>query len=146
MQAQEAATLAIKELEALGPRKKLARKDKEFLTALLATNAMCVITDMGQHDDPIVYASESFQEFTGYSMNEIIGVNCRFLSRPAAGRIEKLTAQEQASNDESLERIRTILALHSRVPFCVSLVRGTRRRCSSPLLTTTVHTRCALLK
>jgi PAS domain S-box-containing protein len=37
------------------------------------------LCDLEQPDTPIVYASPSFCELTGYSMNEILGRNCRFL-------------------------------------------------------------------
>jgi PAS domain S-box-containing protein len=38
-----------------------------------------VVTDPRQDDNPIVLANESFLEMTGYSGNEVIGRNCRFL-------------------------------------------------------------------
>jgi PAS domain S-box-containing protein len=41
-----------------------------------------IMCDLQQPDAPIVYASDSFCELTGYSMNEILGRNCRFLQIP----------------------------------------------------------------
>ena len=38
-----------------------------------------VITDPNQHDNPIVFANSAFFEMTGYSEDEVIGRNCRFL-------------------------------------------------------------------
>lgn len=38
-----------------------------------------VVTDPRQDDNPIVLANESFLEMTGYSGDEVIGRNCRFL-------------------------------------------------------------------
>lgn len=38
-----------------------------------------VITDPSLPDNPIVYANAAFLEMTGYSLNEVIGYNCRFL-------------------------------------------------------------------
>jgi PAS domain S-box-containing protein len=38
-----------------------------------------VITDVTQPDNPIVYCNPAFERITGYSKDEIIGRNCRFL-------------------------------------------------------------------
>lgn len=40
------------------------------------------LCDMDQPDTPIVYVSDSFLELTGYSRQEVIGRNCRFLQTP----------------------------------------------------------------
>ncbi|KAI6029531.1 PAS domain-containing protein [Pisolithus microcarpus] len=40
------------------------------------------IADVRRHDSPIVYASPSFYRLTGYSEQEVIGRNCRFLQSP----------------------------------------------------------------
>lgn len=37
---------------------------------------------MGQADAPIVYVSDSFSQLTGYSTQEAVGRNCRFLQVP----------------------------------------------------------------
>ena len=41
--------------------------------------ASFVLTDPNLPDNPIIYASEQFSKFTGYSKDEIEGRNCRFL-------------------------------------------------------------------
>ena len=38
-----------------------------------------VISDMTNDDNPIVYANNTFLDMTGYSKQEIVGRNCRFL-------------------------------------------------------------------
>ncbi|MBD1900420.1 PAS domain S-box protein [Trichocoleus sp. DQ-A3] len=38
-----------------------------------------VLTDSNQPDNPIIYINPSFERLTGYSAEEIIGYNCRFL-------------------------------------------------------------------
>ena len=45
-----------------------------------------VITDPSLPDHPIVFASEGFMDFTGYSVDEILGRNCRFLQGPKTDR------------------------------------------------------------
>nr|AML78105.1 putative LOV domain-containing protein [Hydrocotyle umbellata] len=39
-----------------------------------------ILTDPHLPDMPIVYASDAFLKLTGYSKNEVLGGNCRFLS------------------------------------------------------------------
>ncbi len=41
-----------------------------------------VVTDPRQRDNPIVECNDAFQALTGYSHDEIIGHNCRFLVGP----------------------------------------------------------------
>jgi PAS domain S-box-containing protein len=47
--------------------------------ALAATSCGIVISDARFPDNPIIYCNPAFLEITGYSQNEVIGRNCRFL-------------------------------------------------------------------
>ena len=38
-----------------------------------------VVTDPAQDDNPIIYVNKGFEELTGYSFDEVVGQNCRFL-------------------------------------------------------------------
>lgn len=38
-----------------------------------------IIVDLGQKTQPIIYANTGFVTLTGYSLDEILGQNCRFL-------------------------------------------------------------------
>lgn len=122
----------IQTLEAPGAHKRLVRGDKQFIEMLVEQNSMCVITDMDNPAQPIVYATRAFQQFTGYTPGDIIGQNCRFLSRPPACPevAEELTPEEKEMNTESLNAIRAALVRKSREPVCVTLVNfkkdGTR--------------------
>jgi diguanylate cyclase (GGDEF)-like protein/PAS domain S-box-containing protein len=40
-----------------------------------------LITDPNQPDNPIVYANPAFERISGYSAEEVLGRNCRFLQR-----------------------------------------------------------------
>lgn len=42
----------------------------------------CLVTDPRQADNPIVYATQFFLTYTGYSESEILGRNCRFMQGP----------------------------------------------------------------
>ena len=41
-----------------------------------------IVTDATQADNPIIFANDAFLKLTGYSRDEIIGRNCRFLQGP----------------------------------------------------------------
>jgi PAS domain S-box-containing protein len=50
-----------------------------FERAVTASTNSIVITDPNQPDDPLVYVNPAFERTTGYSMGEVVGLNCRFL-------------------------------------------------------------------
>ncbi|MER2264507.1 PAS domain-containing protein [Methylobacterium oxalidis] len=53
-----------------------------FTAAVRATRMPMVITDPRQPDNPIAFVNDSFCRLTGYSREEILGRNCRFLQGP----------------------------------------------------------------
>lgn len=53
-----------------------------FAAAVRATRMPMVITDPSQDDNPIIFCNEAFQTLTGYTREEIVGRNCRFLQGP----------------------------------------------------------------
>ncbi|RTL44656.1 MAG: PAS domain-containing protein [Candidatus Melainabacteria bacterium] len=62
------------------PKRKSSNIKPEVLVkALKATRCGVLITDPNQPDNPIVYANRAFCAMTGYSRDEILGRNCRFL-------------------------------------------------------------------
>lgn len=69
-----------------------------LLSALDATKAGVVVTDCLQPDSPIVYCNKAFEELSGYTRDEVIGHNCRFL-------------QGNDNNEEQRETIKK--ALHA---------------------------------
>jgi PAS domain S-box-containing protein len=77
---------AAAECEVMLDRRELA------LVALERTRMPIVITDPRQADGPIVLANQAFLDLTGYSADEVLGRNCRFLQGPdtAAEDIEQI--------------------------------------------------------
>ena len=59
--------------------------DEKFVLQLLKKqkiNHSIVISDPNVKDCPMVYISSEFQQHTGYSQEESLGKNCRFLQGP----------------------------------------------------------------
>ena len=59
--------------------KQLDKEDFNLIQSIQNSQQCFVITDPSLHDNPIVYASDDFFELTGYSQEEVLGRNCRFL-------------------------------------------------------------------
>ncbi len=51
--------------------------------AVVATDIAFTITDPRQPDDPLIWVNPSFTRITGWSYEEAVGRNCRFLQGPA---------------------------------------------------------------
>ena len=56
-----------------------ARGGLDVATTLERIQQSFVIADPSLPDCPIVFASDGFLDFTGYTREEILGRNCRFL-------------------------------------------------------------------
>lgn len=61
-----------------------------------------IVTDPSQPDNPIIYTNKTFMDMTGYSQEEIIGRNCRFL-------------QGAGTAKEDIEKMRTAIAAEEKV-------------------------------
>lgn len=60
-------------------------KDTAYLRSLLEEDEAemsVVITDPSLPDNPMIYVSDEFETQTGYSVEEAVGQNCRFLQGP----------------------------------------------------------------
>lgn len=62
----------------LTPEKQIAI----FEAMLNGSRVATVVTDPQQQDNPIIYTNKTFEKLTGYSREESIGHNCRFLQGP----------------------------------------------------------------
>lgn len=47
--------------------------------AVAASPAGIIITDTSQEDNPVIFVNKGFEQLTGYSSEETLGCNCRFL-------------------------------------------------------------------
>ncbi len=62
------------------------RKNEIFFAAVETTRMPMIVTDPHAPDNPIVFANPAFIGMTGYSMEELIGRNCRLLQGPETDR------------------------------------------------------------
>ena len=68
--------------------------------ALSATQSGIMITDATAYDDPIIFVNHAFERITGYTSDEVIGRNPRFLQagEDAQPALENLRANREHSN------------------------------------------------
>ncbi|MGV3652437.1 MAG: PAS domain S-box protein [Devosia sp.] len=78
-----------------------------FAAAMRATRMPMIITDPRQTDNPIVFVNDAFGRLTGYTREETLGRNCRFLQGPA-------------TNADDILRVRE--AIGTRVPIEIDLL------------------------
>ena len=57
-----------------------------FFAAVKTTRMPMIVTDPSKPDNPIIFCNEAFTFMTGYTEEEILGTNCRFLQGPETDR------------------------------------------------------------
>jgi PAS domain S-box-containing protein len=65
-----------------GPVKTLMEPDFRLMSALSGSHQNFAISDPNLPDNPIVYVSQGFLDLTGYTLDQVLGRNCRFLQGP----------------------------------------------------------------
>jgi PAS domain S-box-containing protein len=61
------------------------------------------LSDPDLEDMPIIYANKAFERLTGYSQEEIIGHNCRFLQGDDRDQPERKQIAKSLENHEGVE-------------------------------------------
>ncbi|MCJ2133062.1 PAS domain-containing protein [Methylobacterium sp. J-026] len=62
------------------------RRSDIFFAAVETTRMPMIVTDPRQPDNPIIFANRAFLAMTGYTPEELVGRNCRFLQGPDTDR------------------------------------------------------------
>lgn len=89
---------------------KMKQADEELRIrdrAIQAVTQGILITDPDQFDNPIIFASPGFERMTGYSAEEVVGRNCRFL-------------QGEGTDPVAIEKVRE--AIHNRNPCTIEML------------------------
>lgn len=79
----------------------IPRVSHELKEALATLQQTFVVSDATKPDCPIMYASSGFFTMTGYTSNEIIGRNCRFLQGPETDQKEVKKIRDAVKNGKS---------------------------------------------
>jgi PAS domain S-box-containing protein len=65
-----------------GPVKTLIEPDFRLMASLNNSQQNFAISDPSLPDNPLVYCSQGFLDLTGYTLDQVLGRNCRFLQGP----------------------------------------------------------------
>ena len=85
-------------LEACGEDAAMDSQDFNLVKSIQKSQHSFVITDPSLQDNPIVFASDDFLKLTGYTREQVLGRNCRFL-------------QGTETNQDKIDQIRKNLAV-----------------------------------
>lgn len=74
-----------------------------FKEAINATDEGVLISDASKENTPIIFSNKGFEQLTGYSEDEVIGQNCRFLQDDDRDQEVILQIRSLIDNEESGE-------------------------------------------
>ena len=99
----------------------LSQQSRLFASAINNLTSGVVITDPKQADNPIIFVNPSFTAITGYSAEEVLGQNCRFLQGP---NTDAATISEMREALSCGNGFRTLIENHRKdgSPFSNGLV------------------------
>ena len=86
-----------------------------LFAAIQSTRMPMILTDPHRRDNPIIFANRAFVELSGYSTEELIGRNCRFL-------------QGEETSPDVVAKIRRAVAERARIAIDVVNYRKDGRR------------------
>ena len=64
------------------------KADLDLMASIHTAQRSYIITDPALPDNPIIFASEGFLELSGYSLQDVLGRNCRFMQGPGTDQTQ----------------------------------------------------------
>jgi PAS domain S-box-containing protein len=82
-------------------------RTEPFSAAIRSSRMAMILTDPKLPDNPIIYANPAFLRLTGYTQEEVVGRNCRFLQGAKTDRnsVQKICEAIGKSNDIAIDII-----------------------------------------
>jgi len=80
----------------------LDETDSNFIKALETAQHNFCVTDPSLPDNPIVYATQGFLNLTGYTLDQVVGRNCRFLQGPETDPAASNKIREAIASGEDM--------------------------------------------
>lgn len=77
-------------------------RDDIFFAAIETTRMPMLVTDPRQPDNPIVFSNRAFASMTGYTTEELLGTNCRFLQGPDTDRSKVAAIREAIAKEREI--------------------------------------------
>ncbi|MFN3618841.1 PAS domain-containing protein [Sphingorhabdus sp.] len=100
----------------------LADRREIALVAMERTRTPMVVTDARLPDNPIILANRAFIDLTGYSSDEIIGQNCRFLQGENTLRADVAKIHDALCRGDDCIEIELLNYRKDGTPFVNSLI------------------------
>jgi PAS domain S-box-containing protein len=82
---------------------KISASNDPFAAAVRATRMPMLVTDPSQADNPIVFLNDAFTKLTGYTREEVLGQNCRFLQGPGTNLEDIARVRNAIARREAIE-------------------------------------------
>lgn len=89
-------------LEACGAKSDFVSHDFNLVQSIRTSQHCFVISDPSLADNPIVFASDDFLELTGYTKEQVLGRNCRFLQGTETSKESVESIRKALTNGEDI--------------------------------------------
>lgn len=113
-------------LEACGELDRMELQDFNLVKSIQKSQHSFIITDPSLTDNPIVFASDDFLKLTGYTREQVLGRNCRFLQGTDTSIAEVNKIRKGLANGEDVS-VTLINYTAAGTPFWNKLFIGALR-------------------
>lgn len=108
----------------------MCRPNPQIELGAVDCSVALILCNLDLPDQPIVYASDSFCDLTGYSMSEVIGRNCRFLQTPGGVKPSRASA---CTDKSSIQRMRRAIRSRQEIQLKVKNFKKNGQRFNNAL-------------